>query len=97
MLFLQVTGAVQQGDTVLDTCSGSWLTHLEWEQGVCTSTDGQRLCRVWDEAAAPVRQPAALDKPLPSDSRFREDLQALKVWIGSGTLCRGLLAVLAPI
>ena len=79
MLFLQVTGAVQHGDTVLDTCSGSWLTHLEWEQGVSTSAGGQRLCRVWDEAAAPVRQPAALDKPLPSDSRFREDLQALKV------------------
>ncbi len=35
--------------------------------------------RVWDAAKCPVQAPKPVSDPLPSDSRFREDLHALKV------------------
>jgi hypothetical protein len=35
---------------------------------------------VWDAAKHPVQAPKPILEPLPSDARFREDLQALQVF-----------------
>lgn len=48
---------------------------MEWEEG---GSGGSSL-RVWDAAEAPVHVPKPVMDPLPSDSRFRQDLHALQV------------------
>lgn len=55
---------------VFDTLSGSWLTHLDWGQGVPTATAGKRHT-VWDVSKSPVTRVVASksDDVLPSDSR----------------------------
>lgn len=63
---------------VLKLCwpvSCSWLTAVEWEKG----GPGGSSLRVWDAAEAPVHVPKPVVDPLPSDSRFRQDLHALQV------------------
>ncbi|EFJ40244.1 hypothetical protein VOLCADRAFT_108254 [Volvox carteri f. nagariensis] len=44
----QVFGRLMQGDTVLDTCHGSWLHYLEWDKGL-------------SPAAAPLDNPLPSD------------------------------------
>ena len=63
---------------VLKSCllvSCSWLTAVEWEE----SGPGGSSLRVWDAVEAPVHVPKPVMDPLPSDSRFRQDLHALQV------------------
>ncbi|BDA40499.1 Oxysterol-binding protein-related protein 8 at N-terminal half [Coccomyxa sp. Obi] len=50
----------------MSTCSGNWLSHLDWE--------GQRY---WTLAEDNADSWHPSSNPLPSDSRFREDLQCL--------------------
>ncbi|GLD93352.1 hypothetical protein PINS_up001944 [Pythium insidiosum] len=47
--------------------SGSWLTHLQFDDKV-----------YWHVESEPAFAHTPVDDPLPSDSRFREDLIALK-------------------
>ena len=73
---MQIRGDLLQGDKVVDSIiSGSWLHHVEWAKGA----RGGKVKRVWEAAGSPVQAPLAVDKPLPSDSRFREDLLSLQV------------------
>ena len=72
---VQIRGELRQGDKVVDTVSGSWLQHVEWDKGV----RGGKLKRIWEVGRAPVRIPTRVLDPLPSDSRFREDLCCLQV------------------
>lgn len=51
----------------LATCKGNWLSHLEWQ--------GERYWSVGDHVPLQWIPDA---HPLPSDSRYREDLSALK-------------------
>ncbi|KFM24462.1 Oxysterol-binding protein 9 [Auxenochlorella protothecoides] len=62
----------------LDVLTGSWLSHLEWEKGVCNG----KLHTVWDAVKTPVDRAIAEREALPSDCRFRNDLVQLK----TGTL-----------
>lgn len=39
----QVVGSIKRGEEVLDTVHGSWLNHLEWEEGVL----GGKLHHIW--------------------------------------------------
>lgn len=64
-----------EGERAVDSVQGSWLSHVEWDKAV----SGARSRRVWDAASSAARSIRARDQPLPSDSRFREDLVALKV------------------
>eukprot|EP00887_Chlorella_sp_A99_P006233 scaffold3.g6233.t1 len=48
------------------SCSGNWLSHLDW--------DGERS---WTLAEDAYEEWQPVDDPLPSDSRYREDLSAL--------------------
>jgi hypothetical protein len=47
---------------------GSWLSHLQFDGKV-----------YWHVESEPVFQHVPIENPLPSDSRFREDMIALKV------------------
>ena len=54
-------------EQVLDSIHGSWLTQLEWEEGVL----GGKLHHVWDYERSVVRRPKQLAaEPLPSDCRW---------------------------
>ena len=78
----------------LDQCEGSWLSDWEWERGPRGKEAGGR--RYWDRATAVPRVALPVPGPLPSDSRFREDLVALKVqqkMIAGG---RGMLFIRSP-
>lgn len=55
--------------------SCSWLTSVDWVE----DEGGSPGLRVWDAVKCPVQVPKPMSDPLPSDSRFREDLHALKV------------------
>jgi hypothetical protein len=57
------------------SCQCSWLTGVEWEKGSAELGAGKRL---WSAAKSPVHTPTAVADPLPSDSRYREDLRALQ-------------------
>ncbi|KAK9917018.1 hypothetical protein WJX75_000017 [Coccomyxa subellipsoidea] len=70
----QLHGSLRKGGAIVDTMRGSWLTSVEWEKG----GPGGRSLRVWDAAKHPVQAPKPILEPLPSDARFREDLQALQ-------------------
>lgn len=72
----QIRGELKQHDQIIDTVSGSWLRHVDWDKGV--SIKGLQAKRVWDVSTAIVRQPEQILQPLPSDSRHREDLQKLR-------------------
>lgn len=72
---VQLRGTLRRGEAVLDMCHGSWLHHLTWEAGVA---DG-KIHRLWDAERSPIRPMERVPKPLPSDSRFRNDLLFLKV------------------
>lgn len=78
----------------MSTLQGSWLSHLEFDNKMCvwglrTSAcccDGRLTCsRVslvrsyWHVESEPVFEHMPVENPLPSDSRFREDVLALKV------------------
>ena len=82
---LQIRGDLLEGDRAVDSVQGSWLSHVEWERGV----SGMRSKRVWDCASSCVHTIRPCDRPLPSDSRFREDLIALKVGPWGGGLPAG--------
>ena len=75
---MQIRGDLLEGDRAVDSVQGSWLSHVEWDRGV----SGMRSKRVWDCASSAVHTIRRSDRPLPSDSRFREDLIALKVGLG---------------
>ncbi|BDA48651.1 Oxysterol-binding protein-related protein 3 [Coccomyxa sp. Obi] len=70
----QLHGTLRKGGKVVSTVRGSWLTAVEWEEGGL----GSSSLRVWDAAKAPVHVPKPVTDPLPSDSRFRQDLHALQ-------------------
>ena len=54
----------QKGDKVLSSIGGTWLGTVEW--------DGKTY---WDVRESTVKHtPLPVDNPLPSDSRFRQDL-----------------------
>ena len=71
----QVRGELLQGERPLDVVQGTWLSHIEWERGM-PCLRGQK--QVWSAASSPAQDVRPAQKPLPSDSRFREDLKALK-------------------
>lgn len=55
----------------------SWLTAVTWDGLGEGGDEHSRKC-VWDVAAAKAHAPKPVAEPLPSDARFRQDLQALK-------------------
>lgn len=55
-----------EGATVVGTMQGSWLSHLD--------IDGQRIWSLADETPLPW---TAAEHPLPSDTRYRQDLAAV--------------------
>lgn len=50
----------------------SWLTSVEWAKWKAGK-------KIWDASKSEVHSPQPVKSPLPSDSRFREDLKALLV------------------
>lgn len=62
---------------VLDTCTGNWLSHLEWETGA--GAGAKRAKRVWDMTRTQLFPAQPLASSLPSDCRNREDVVHLKV------------------
>ncbi|EIE27493.1 hypothetical protein COCSUDRAFT_21423 [Coccomyxa subellipsoidea C-169] len=70
----QLHGSLRKGGADVDTVHGSWLTSVEWQRG----GPGGKSLRVWDVARNPVQAPKPIIEPLPSDCRFREDLQSLQ-------------------
>ena len=68
----QIRGDLRQGDKVVDTVTGSWLQWVEWDKG-------GKSKRVWEVSKSAIRSPIMVPNPLPSDGRYREDLQKLKV------------------
>lgn len=63
---LERNGSVVVDTIVLATCSGNWLSHLDW--------GGERR---WTLAEDAPEEWDPLPAPLPSDARYREDLAAL--------------------
>ncbi|GIL91569.1 hypothetical protein Vretimale_18434 [Volvox reticuliferus] len=84
----QVVGRIMQGDTVLDTCHGSWLHYLEWDKGVSPAAAAAAAAaagasansnrRLWDIRTSRLIPAMALENPLPSDCRHRNDVVYLK-------------------
>ena len=89
---------------MIDSCTGNWLHHLEWEKGVSLpATGGSKktpaaLKRLWDRKATPAPSSQAVEGALPSDCRHREDLVHLQVRsiAGIGT-CVGELDLKGPL
>ena len=81
----QVTGSIKKDGVVLDSCSGNWLHHLEWDKGVdFPAASGSKkaskaLKRLWDRKTTAAPSSQAVGEALPSDCRNREDLVHLKV------------------
>ena len=78
-----VRGDLLRDGVVVDTVRGTWLSEVAWERG--QGAGGGRARGVyWDRAVdLPLHQrPTPKPDPLPSDSRFRQDLVAL----GSGDI-----------
>ncbi|MEW5319702.1 MAG: hypothetical protein WDW38_010840 [Sanguina aurantia] len=81
-----IKGVLKQGDTVLDSCSGNWLTHFEWEKGLSAAAapvSGGKggktsTLRLWDIRTSPLSPAIAVPAALPSDCRHRQDLVHLK-------------------
>ena len=70
---------------MIDSCTGNWLHHLEWDKGVSipAATGSKKtsatLKRLWDRKATPAPSSLAVEGALPSDCRHREDLVHLQV------------------
>lgn len=63
-----IDGRILRDDgEVLDRCTGSWMSHLEWEGAG----------RVWDAAWGSGKRLASVAEPLPSDCRYRKDIASL--------------------
>lgn len=73
----QVSGSIKRikDGTILDSCTGNWLTHLEWETGA----GSKRVKRIWDSQRTPLFPAQPLEDALTSDCRHREDVVQLKV------------------
>lgn len=56
-------------------CMRSWLTSVAWG-GAAGKENGSTV--VWEAAKTPVHTPKPVTEALPSDSRHRHDLHALK-------------------
>jgi hypothetical protein len=58
-----VKGELRRGGEVLDRCHGTWLTHLDWEEGVAAAGAGgkeqARRHRIWDLKHSRLRCGAA--------------------------------------
>ena len=87
-------GTLKKGSAVLDSCTGNWLHHLEWEKGVSaaegSSKRGSKASasssaapverkRLWDRKSSPAPSSVPVEGALPSDCRHREDLVHLMV------------------
>lgn len=66
----QVIGRLMKGDTVVDTCHGNWLTHLDWEKGAAKG----KVRRIWDAKQSPLTPATPSANSLASDCRHREDV-----------------------
>lgn len=61
-----------QDDNVLGTIEGSWLGYVDY-----TNASTNKKERMWNIGEHKPSYPEPVPNPLPSDSRFREDLVAL--------------------
>ncbi len=70
-------GVLKQGQTALDTMTGNWLHHVDWEKGLSGKASAPE--RLWDLRQSIPVSSTPCTTALPSDTRNREDLVALKV------------------
>ena len=87
-----VQGTLKKAGAAIDSCTGNWLHHLEWEKGVKkpSSGGGSKSAagvsaglpgggkRLWDRKSSPAPSSVPVDGALPSDCRHREDVVFLK-------------------
>lgn len=66
----QIVGKLLKGDTVVDTCHGNWLSHLEWDKGAAKG----KAKKLWDIKGTRVTPALPSPTPLGSDCRHREDV-----------------------
>ena len=72
-----VRGSLRRGERILDSLSGSWLSHLQWERGVGGGPGGGPHS-IWDAHKSPqARVQARSEGVLPSDARCVGDQ-----WLG---------------
>jgi len=64
-------------------CVCSWLTSVEWLKWKSEK-------KIWDATKSEVHAPHPAKAPLPSDSRYRADLQALVVRHAPLCPCSGI-------
>lgn len=69
-----IRGVLKQGNNILDTVTGNWLHHVEWEKGV----NKGKTKRVWDIKHSQLTPALPVATALESDARLRKDVVFLK-------------------
>ncbi|KAG1669308.1 hypothetical protein FOA52_014869 [Chlamydomonas sp. UWO 241] len=71
-----VKGTITKKGAAVDSCSGNWMTHVEWDKGM----DGKSStpARLWERKTTLFTASIPVAAPLPSDCRHREDVATLR-------------------